>query len=58
MEIFTFDTLAQFREALRVVRKIGVDYESQPDELTIVTDELTPVERTDIHVARDYRTAL
>ena len=44
MAIFTYDNEQDYWNALAVVKRLGVDYEDQHDELTIVTDELTDLE--------------
>ena len=44
MEVFTYDNEYEYYSALAVIRRLGVDFEAQPDELTIVTDELTDYE--------------
>lgn len=58
MEVFTYDTRAQYDWALIVTGRLGVDFEAQPDELTIVTDELTARERAEINSARQLHTVL
>ena len=44
MAIFTHDNEQDYWNALAVVKRLGVDYEDQHDELTIVTEELTDLE--------------
>ena len=44
MAIFTYDNEQDYWNALAVVKRLGVDYEDQHDELTIVTEELTDLE--------------
>ena len=44
MAIFTYDNEQDYWNALAVVKRLGVDYEDQRDELTIVTEELTDLE--------------
>ena len=44
MNVFTYDNEQDYWNALAVVKRLGVDYEDQHDELTIVTDELTDLE--------------
>ena len=45
MIIFTYHTQDEYAAALRTIQQLGVDHEAQPDDLTIITDELTEVER-------------
>lgn len=51
MNTFDFDTRAQFDKALKIVKEIGVDYEADPDELTIITDQLSLKEHARICTA-------
>ena len=44
MAIFTYGNEQDCWNALAVVKRLGVDYEDQHDELTIVTEELTDLE--------------
>ena len=44
MAIFRYDNEQDYWNALAVVKRLGVDYEDQHDELTIVTEELTDLE--------------
>ena len=44
MNVFTYDNEQDYWNALAAVKRLGVDYEDQHDELTIVTDELTDLE--------------
>lgn len=44
MAIFTYDNEQDYWNALAAVKRLGVDYEDQHDELTIVTEELTDLE--------------
>ena len=44
MNTFTYSTTAEFQAARQRIDQIGVDFESQPDDLTIITDELSPRE--------------
>ena len=45
MIIFTYHTQDEYAAALHTIQQIGVDHEAQPDDLTIITDELTASER-------------
>ena len=38
MNVFTYDNEQDYWNALAVVKRLGVDYEAQHDELTIVVD--------------------
>ena len=44
MAIFRYDNEQDCWNALAAVKRLGVDYEDQHDELTIVTEELTDLE--------------
>lgn len=53
MSVFTFDTDAQFRKALAIVKRLGVDFEADPEARTIITDELTSAEWARVHAAHN-----
>ena len=45
MIIFTYQTPREYAAALHTIQQLGVDHEAQPDDLTIITDQLTASER-------------
>ena len=45
MIIFTYQTSREYAAALHTIQQLGVDHDAQPDDLTIITDELTASER-------------
>ena len=54
MAIFRYDNEQDCWNALAAVKRLGVDYEDQHDELTIVTDELTDLEYSQVlYATRD-----
>lgn len=44
MEQFTYDNEQEYWNAVATIKLLGVDYEADPDTLTIITDELGEVE--------------
>jgi hypothetical protein len=56
MIIFTYQNPREYAAALRTIKRIGADHEAQPDDLTIITDELTASERA--RMTNAYKTII
>ena len=50
MDSFTFPNLVQLMAAVKFMNEIGVDYELQAEELTIVCDELSQSEYDQLRI--------
>ena len=48
MHTFNYRTEDEYEAGLELIAELGVDFEAQGSELTIITDELTEAEERDM----------